>query len=61
MKNCQFRGRIFISLNHKCEKRERIFSFLARHHFKEELYGYTYIVIFGKHPSELYWSVLICF
>ena len=35
-------------------------SFLARH-FKTELYRYMYIVIFGKHLSELYWIALLYF
>ena len=43
------------------EERVRKFSFLARHHFKSELYRFIYIVIFGKHLSELYWIVLMCF
>ena len=40
-----------MSLNQKYEERVRKFSFLARHHFKAELYryiyNYNYIVIFG--------------
>ena len=34
---------------------------LARHYFKAELYRYIYIIIFGKHPSELYWIALMWF
>ena len=59
MKICQFWGREFMPLSQKYEKRVRKFSFLARHHFKAELYCYTYIVIFGKQLSELYWIVLM--
>ena len=54
-------GRKFISLSKKYEERVRKFSFLARHHFKAELYRYICLVIFGKHLSELYWIVLMCF
>ena len=36
------------------EERVRTFSFLAQHHFKAELCRYIYIVIFGKHLSELF-------
>ena len=61
MKLCQFWDREFMSLGQKYEERVRKFSFLARHHFKAELYGYIYIVIFGKHLSELYLIVLMCF
>ena len=50
-----------MSLSHKYEERLRIFFPLARHHFKTELYSYIYIVIFGKHFSELCWIVLMCF
>ena len=28
---------------------------------KAELHRYIYIAIFGKHLSELYWIVLMCF
>ena len=45
----------------KNEERVRKFSFLARNHFKEELYRCIYLVIFGKNLSELYWIVLMCF
>ena len=48
-------------LSKKYEERARKFSFLARHHFKAELYRYIYIIIFGKHLSELYWIALMCF
>ena len=61
MKTWQFWGGEFMSLSQKYEERVRKFSFLARHHFKAELYRYIYIVIFGKHLSELYWIVLMCF
>ena len=43
------------------EGRVRKNSFLAQHVFKAELYRYIYIVIFGKHLSELYWIILMCF
>ena len=61
MKICQFWGREFMSLSQKYEERVRKFSVLVRYHFKAELYSYVYIVIFGKHLSELYWIVLMCF
>ena len=48
-------------LSLKYEERVRKISFLARHHFKAELYRYIYIVIFDKHWSELCWIVLMCF
>ena len=54
MKICQFCGREFMSLSQKYEER-------VRHHLKAELYRYSYILIFGKHLSELYWIALICF
>ena len=50
-----------MSLSQKYEERVRKFSFLARHHFNAELYGYIYIVICGKHLSELYCIVVMCF
>ena len=50
-----------MSLSQKYEERVRKFSFVARHHFKAELYRYIYTVIFGKRLSELYWIVLMCF
>ena len=50
-----------MSLSQNCEERVRKFSFLARLHLKEELYHYIYIVVFGKHLSESYWIVLVCF
>ena len=59
MKICQFYGREFISLSQKYEERVQKFSFLPRHHFKAEVYRYNYIVIFGKHLSELYLTVLM--
>ena len=46
MKICQFRDRGSMSLSQKYEERVRKFSFLARHHFKAELYPYIYLVIF---------------
>ena len=58
---CQFWGRGFLSLSQKYEQRVRKFPFLARHHFKAELYRYIYIAIFDKHLSELHCIVLICF
>ena len=50
-----------MSLSQKHEERVRQFSFLARHRFKAELYRYIYIVILGKHLSELYSILLMCF
>ena len=50
-----------MSLSQKYEERVRKFSFLARHHFKAELYRYICIVIFGKHLSELYFIVIDVF
>ena len=50
-----------MSLSQKYKERVRKLSFLTRHHFKVELYRYVYIVIFGKHLSELYWIALTCF
>ena len=44
-----------MSLSQKYEERVHKFPFLARYHIKAELYRYIYVVIFGKHPSELYW------
>ena len=61
MKICQFWGREFMSLSQKYEEGVQKFSFLARHHFKAELYRYIYIVTCGKHLSELYCIVLMCF
>ena len=61
MNACQFWGREFMLLSHKYEERARKFFFLARHHFKAELYRYIYIAIFGKHLSELYWIALMHF
>ena len=58
MKICQFWAREFMSLSQKYEETVRKFSFFA---FKAELYRYIYIVTFGKHLSELYWIVLMCF
>ena len=48
MKICQFWGMESMSLNHVFESCQRVpkLSFLARHHFKEDLYRYIYIVIF---------------
>ena len=48
-----------MSLSQKYE--ERVQKFLARHHFKAELYCYISIVILGIHISELYWIVIMCF
>ena len=61
IKICQFWGREFMSLSQKYEERVRKFSFLARRHFNAELYGYIYIGICGKHLSELYCIVVMCF
>ena len=63
MKICQFWGMESMSLNYVFESCQRVpkLSFLARHHFKEDLYRYIYIAIFGKHLSELYWIVLMRF
>ena len=61
MKICQFWGREFMSSSQKYGERVPKFSFLERHHFKAELDRYIYIPIFGKHLSELYWIVLMCF
>ena len=60
---CQFWNREFMSLSQKYEEKVRKFSFLAQfsYYFKSELYRYIYIVIFGKHLSELYWIILMCF
>ena len=60
MKICQFWGREFMSMSQKYEKRVLNFSFLVQLHFKAELY-YICIIVFGKHLSELYWIVLMCF
>ena len=38
-----------MSLSHKYEERVWKRYFLARHHFKAELYRYIYIAIFGKY------------
>ena len=48
MKICQFWGMESMSLNYVFESCQRVpkLSFLARHHFKEDLYRYIYIVIF---------------
>ena len=43
-----------MSLSQKYEERLRKFSFLARYHFKAELYRFIYIAIFSKHLSELF-------
>ena len=48
-----------MSFSQKYEERVRKFSFLAGH-FKVELYRYIYLVIFGKHLSQLQWDVLMC-
>ena len=50
-----------MSLSQKYEERVRKFFFLARNHFKAELYRYIYIVIFCRHLSEIYWIVLMYF
>ena len=42
-----------MSLSQKYEERVRKFSFFAWHHFKAELHRHIYIVVFGKHLSEL--------
>ena len=43
-----------MSLSQKYEERLRKLSFLARYHFKAELYRFIYIAVFGKHLSELF-------
>ena len=48
-----------MSMSQKYEGGVRKSSLLARHLFKAELYPYIYIVIFGKHLVELFWSVLM--
>lgn len=48
-----------MSFSKKYEERVQKFSFLARQHFKAELYRYIYIVILGKHLSELCWIILM--
>ena len=48
-------------LSQKYEDTVRKFSFLARCHFNAESYCCIYIVIFGKHLSELYWIVLMLY
>ena len=53
MKICQFRGREFMHRVKSMMKKYRNFPFLRRQYFKTELYCYIYIVIFGKHLSEL--------
>ena len=50
-----------MSLSQKYEEKVPKSSFIARYHFKAELYRYIYIVIFGKHLSELYWFELMYF
>ena len=61
MKFVNFVGREFTSLSMKYKERVRKFSFLPRHNFKAKLYRYIDIVFFGKHLSELYWIILMCF
>ena len=61
MKISHFEGRELMSLSQKYKDKTRKFFFLARHHFKAELYRYIYIFIFGKHLSELCWIVSMCF
>ena len=39
----------------------RKFPFSRMTYFKTELYRYVYIIIFGKHLSELFWIVLMYF
>lgn len=48
-----------MSFSKKYEERVQKFSFLARQHFKAELYRDIYIVILGKHLSELCWIILM--
>ena len=50
-------GKFIISLSQKYEESVLKITFLARHHFKAELYRYIFFVIFGKQPSELYWII----
>ena len=61
MKICQFLGEEIMSLSQKCKEKAWKFSFLARHHFEAQLHRYVYIIIFGKHLSELHWILLMCF
>ena len=49
----QFWGREFILLSQKYEEKVRKAFFLVRHHFKAELHRDIYIVMFGKHLSEI--------
>ena len=49
-----------MSLSQKYDKRVWKLSILARHNFKAQQFRYIYFVIFAKHPSELYWIVLMC-
>ena len=46
-----------MSLSQKYEERTRKFSFLARHHFKVELYRYFYIVIFDQNFIGYYINI----
>ena len=50
-----------MSMSQKFNEGVQIFSFFAHYFLKTELYRYIYIVIFGKHISELYWVVLMRF
>ena len=61
MKICEFLGWEFMSLSHKYKETVRKFFFLTQLHFKAELYIYIYVVVFAKHPSELYWNILMPF
>ena len=61
MKTWQFWGGEFMSSSQKYEERVQKFSFLALYHFKTELQCFIYVVVFGKHLSELYWIILMCF
>ena len=53
MKIFQFWDKGLTSLSQKYTEKVRKCSFLARRHFKAELYHYIYIVIFGQHFSGL--------
>ena len=59
--NLSFWGRAFMSMSQKFNEGVQKFSFFAHYFLKTELYRYIYIVIFGKHISELYWVVLMRF
>ena len=59
--NLLFWAREFTSVSQKFKEGVQKFSFLAHYFLKAEPYRYIYIVIFGKHISELYWIVFMRF